>query len=118
MFMGGLLALVVALNGPLHDLSDHYLFSAHMVQHLVLTLVVPAAEVGGTEGMVALSLVAEDFPALTDAFTRAATRCIRGTGEVTVDAVTTAIIWSRSAALYSARIGRWAAASPESVRYS
>ena len=48
-------------------------------------LVVPAAEVGGTEGMVALSLVAEDFPALIAAFDRAATRCIRGTGEVTVE---------------------------------
>jgi putative membrane protein len=40
-FGGGLLALLLALNGPLHDLSDGYLFSAHMVQHLVLTLVVP-----------------------------------------------------------------------------
>ena len=40
-FVGGLLALLLALNGPLHDLSDWYLFSAHMVQHLVLTLVVP-----------------------------------------------------------------------------
>jgi putative membrane protein len=40
-FAGGLLALLLALNGPLHDLSDWYLFSAHMVQHLVLTLVVP-----------------------------------------------------------------------------
>jgi len=40
-FLGGLLALLLALNGPLHDLSDWYLFSAHMVQHLVLTLVVP-----------------------------------------------------------------------------
>jgi methylmalonyl-CoA/ethylmalonyl-CoA epimerase len=48
-------------------------------------LVVPATEVGGTEGMVALSLVAEDFPALIAAFDRAAVRCIRGTGEVTVE---------------------------------
>ena len=40
-FVGALLALLGALNGPLHDLSDWYLFSAHMVQHLVLTLVVP-----------------------------------------------------------------------------
>jgi putative membrane protein len=40
-FVGALVALLVALNGPLHDLSDWYLFSAHMVQHLVLTLVVP-----------------------------------------------------------------------------
>ncbi len=48
-------------------------------------LVVPADEVGGTEGMVALSFVAEDLPALYGAFDRAATRCLRGTGEVTVD---------------------------------
>jgi putative membrane protein len=40
-FIGALVALLAALNGPLHDLSDGYLFSAHMVQHLVLTLVVP-----------------------------------------------------------------------------
>jgi putative membrane protein len=37
----GLLVLAGALNGPLHDLSDRYLFSAHMVQHLLLTLVAP-----------------------------------------------------------------------------
>src|SRR5882724_8781941 len=40
-FFAGCAALLAALNGPLHDLSDWYLFSAHMVQHLVLTLVVP-----------------------------------------------------------------------------
>ena len=47
-------------------------------------LVVPAEEVGGMEGLVALSMLAEDFPALTDAFTRAGTSVLRGTGEVTV----------------------------------
>ena len=47
-------------------------------------LVVPAEEVGGIEGLVALSMVAEDFPNLTDAFTRAGTSFLRGTGEVTV----------------------------------
>ena len=38
------LALVfvfLALDGPLHELSDEYLFSAHMAQHMVLMLVVP-----------------------------------------------------------------------------
>jgi putative membrane protein len=53
MFFGGLLALVVALNGPLHDLSDYYLFSAHMVQHLVLTLVVPPLLLAGTPAWMA-----------------------------------------------------------------
>ncbi len=30
--------LLLALNGPVHHLSDYYLFSAHMVQHLMLNL--------------------------------------------------------------------------------
>jgi putative membrane protein len=47
-FVGGLLVLLVALNGPLHELSDRYLFSAHMVQHLLLTLVVPPLLLAGT----------------------------------------------------------------------
>jgi methylmalonyl-CoA epimerase len=47
-------------------------------------LVVPADEVGGTHGLVALSMVAQDFPALIEAFTRAGTAVLRGTGEITV----------------------------------
>jgi methylmalonyl-CoA/ethylmalonyl-CoA epimerase len=47
-------------------------------------LVVPADEVGGTQGLVALSMVAQDFAALTEAFTRAGTAVLRGTGEITV----------------------------------
>jgi putative membrane protein len=40
-FAASLLILLGSLNGPLHDLSDQYLFSAHMVQHLILTLLFP-----------------------------------------------------------------------------
>ena len=40
-FVGALAALLVALNGPIHDLAESALFSAHMIQHLLLTLVVP-----------------------------------------------------------------------------
>jgi putative membrane protein len=40
-FFTGLGVTFFALNGPLHDLSDYYLFSAHMVQHLVLTQLMP-----------------------------------------------------------------------------
>lgn len=40
-FVSGLLVTFVALNGPIHDLSDYYLFSVHMVQHLLLTQLVP-----------------------------------------------------------------------------
>src|SRR5689334_24295472 len=49
-FYAALLVLFFTLNGPLHDLSDTYLFSAHMVQHLVLTLVVPPLLIVGTPG--------------------------------------------------------------------
>jgi methylmalonyl-CoA/ethylmalonyl-CoA epimerase len=52
-------------------------------------LVVPAEEVGGTEGMVAVSLVAEDFASLTAALKRAGTPRLEGTGEVTVEPAAT-----------------------------
>jgi methylmalonyl-CoA epimerase len=48
-------------------------------------LVVPASEVGGTEGMVAVSLVAEDFDGLISGCDRAGVRFLRGSGEVSID---------------------------------
>ena len=51
-FGASLLVLLVSLNGPLHDLSEQYLFSAHMVQHLLLTLAVPSFMLAGTPGWV------------------------------------------------------------------
>jgi len=50
MFYSGLAVLFFSLNGWLHDLSDWYLFSAHMVQHLLLTLLVPPLLIAGTPG--------------------------------------------------------------------
>ncbi len=47
-FVLSMILLFFTLNGPLHDLSDTYLFSAHMVQHLVLTLIVPPLMILGT----------------------------------------------------------------------
>jgi putative membrane protein len=49
-FYAGLLTLFFSLNGPLHDLSDSFLFSAHMVQHFMLTLVVAPLLIMGTPG--------------------------------------------------------------------
>jgi putative membrane protein len=40
-FAGASGALILALTGPLHEWSERYLFSAHMVQHLVLTMLFP-----------------------------------------------------------------------------
>ncbi len=49
-FFSALALIFLTLNGPLHDLSDYFLFSAHMIQHLILTLVVPPLLLGGTPG--------------------------------------------------------------------
>jgi methylmalonyl-CoA epimerase len=48
-------------------------------------LIVPADEVGGATGMVALSLIAEDFPAVTAALDRAGVVAREGSGELTVE---------------------------------
>src|SRR5213596_4276302 len=56
-FAGALLVLFCALNGPLHNLSDFYLFSAHMAQHLVLTLLFPPLLLYGTPAGVARRLL-------------------------------------------------------------
>jgi putative membrane protein len=39
LFYGGLALLWVASDWPMHDLSERYLYAAHMVQHMVFTLV-------------------------------------------------------------------------------
>jgi len=46
-FGAALLSMVLSLQGPLHEISDYYLFSAHMVQHLVLILVMPPLLLAG-----------------------------------------------------------------------
>lgn len=56
-FTLGLVVLLVSLNGPIHDLSDYYLFSVHMVQHLLLTLVFPPLLIWGTPGWLLRPLV-------------------------------------------------------------
>lgn len=42
--------MFLSLDGWLHDLSDYYLFSAHMVQHLLLALVIAPLFIMGTPG--------------------------------------------------------------------
>jgi putative membrane protein len=46
-FATGLLLLLAALVGPLHDRAEASLFAAHMVQHLLLTLGVAPALLAG-----------------------------------------------------------------------
>ena len=49
-FFSALFVIFAALNGPIHDLSDNYLFSGHMVQHLLLTMLMPPLMLGGVPG--------------------------------------------------------------------
>jgi putative membrane protein len=50
LFFTGLALMFVSLNGWVHDLSDYYLFSAHMVQHLLLAMGVAPLLIMGTPG--------------------------------------------------------------------
>ena len=56
-FAAALVVLGLTLNGPLHNLSDGYLFSAHMLQHLALTLVFPPLFLYGAPAWVVRPLV-------------------------------------------------------------
>jgi putative membrane protein len=47
LFWAGLAAFVVALVSPLDSASDHYLLSAHMLQHILLTMVGPPLLLAG-----------------------------------------------------------------------
>ena len=40
-WVGAVAVMFFALNGPLHELADESLFSAHMIQHMLLMLVMP-----------------------------------------------------------------------------
>jgi len=70
-FGGALVVLGVSLNGPLHNLSDGYLFSAHMGQHLALTLGFPPLLLYGTPAWVVRPLLG---PAWVLRLARRATR--------------------------------------------
>jgi putative membrane protein len=47
LYLLGVLTIYVATGTPIHDLSEQYLLSMHMVQHLLLTLVAPPLIIAG-----------------------------------------------------------------------
>ncbi len=49
-FLAGAAVIFLALASPLDDLGDEFLFSAHMVQHLLLALIAPLFLLLGTPG--------------------------------------------------------------------
>jgi putative membrane protein len=56
-FSASMLVLLVALASPLDVLADEYLFTAHMVQHLLLTLVAAPLLLYGTPGWLATDML-------------------------------------------------------------
>lgn len=50
LFYSGVVILYVAAAGPIHELADRYLVSAHMLQHLLLMLVVAPLLLAGIPG--------------------------------------------------------------------
>src|SRR5579859_6478411 len=48
LFLCGVVVLGLALESPLDELGDRYLFSLHMTQHLLLVLVAPPLLLAGT----------------------------------------------------------------------
>jgi putative membrane protein len=62
----GVVLMFVALNGPIHDLSDYFLFSAHMIQHMLLMLIMPPLLLLGLPSW-ALSPLLRRRPVLTGA---------------------------------------------------
>ncbi|HEX2192991.1 MAG TPA: cytochrome c oxidase assembly protein [Acidimicrobiales bacterium] len=56
-FAGGLATLLLASDWPIHDLAEGYLYSVHMVQHLLFTLVAAALLLVGTPAWMARRLL-------------------------------------------------------------
>lgn len=50
LFVAGVLVIYVASSSPLHELSEDYLASMHMVQHMCYALIAPPLLIAGTPG--------------------------------------------------------------------
>ena len=56
-FGAGLAVILVASDWPVHDLAEHYLYSVHMFQHMLFTLVAPPLLLLGTPAWMARRLL-------------------------------------------------------------
>lgn len=56
-WIGGVATIVVASEWPMHDLAERSMYSMHMVQHMLLTLVAPPLLLIGTPAWLARKLL-------------------------------------------------------------
>ena len=57
-FTAGVVTILVASEWPIHDLSEGYLFSVHMVQHTLISLLAPAMLLLGTPAWLMRRIIA------------------------------------------------------------
>ena len=70
-FAAGVMTLLVAASWPIHDLSEGYLFSVHMLQHTLISLVAPPLLLLGTPAWLLRRMVS---PALVHPIVKAMAR--------------------------------------------
>ncbi len=58
-FAAGLVVMEIAADWPMHDVAEEYLYSVHMVQHLLLTFVMPPMLLLGTPRWLARLIVGD-----------------------------------------------------------
>jgi putative membrane protein len=63
-FLLAMATLLLALQTPIADLSDNYLFSAHMIEHMLITLAFPPLLLAGVPGWMLRPLFVR-FPVLS-----------------------------------------------------
>lgn len=69
-FGAGLVTIWIAADYPIHDISEGYLYSVHMVQHLLLSLVAPPLLLIGTPDWLLRSLLGRPGIAVARFLTR------------------------------------------------
>jgi len=62
LFSLGILVIFLSILSPLHILSDQYLFSAHMVQHVLITLIAPPLIILGIPGWLISPILKRNKP--------------------------------------------------------
>ena len=67
-FTAGVIVIYVALTSAIHELSESYLFSAHMVQHLLLIVAAPPMLIAGTPSWILRPILSRRIPLIVARF--------------------------------------------------
>jgi len=59
-YIAAVLALWAASDWPIHDISEEYLYSAHMIQHLIISMIVPPLLLTATPEWLARLIMSPD----------------------------------------------------------